>query len=265
MFDRSRISLTLCLIALAAPALALEQRERIELADLLTLDDEAALAEADEAFTDIQSRLFEAESELDVARADFALVGGPVEEADEELAAAEAELADAIAEEAPREEILDLEDVVHAAKEWLEEAAAEVEPYEEVRAEAQEAFDALKQEYWEARRALDHANKEIAGTSRLIERLDDRRATALYEAMLDAAERDALPLDIDLEALELIRDKQLSRRAIAKLPSAFEAAREDGRDGLVVFLCMIGDEDCPDSEPAPGSVERDGEYETDDL
>jgi len=234
---------------LALPAAAIDQHDRIELADMLALDDQEALAEADAAFTAVQSELFEAESVLDIAKADYAIVAGPVEEATEELAAAEADLKDAIAAEVPDEEILDLEDAVHGAKLWLEEVAAEVEPYEEARADAKAVFDEIKQRYHEARRELSVARTEVVATTRFVEKLDDRRAGLLHGALIDAAREDLLPLDIDVDVLELISAKDLGKAEIEQLPFAFERAREQGVDGTAVFLCMIGDEDCPEAPP----------------
>lgn len=256
MCNRAHLLLPACLIALAGPALALDQNDRMELADLLVMDDQAVLADADEAYGDIQARLFEAESELDVAMADYKLVAGPVEEVAEELEAAQLDLQEAAEAEAPDEEIADLEDQVLAAQEWMEEAAAEVEPYEAVRLEAQEAFDALRQEYADAHRAFNRARSEILQTKRFVEALDERRATALYSAMLDAADQDLLPLDIDLDVLELIADKQLGRRAIEQLPSAFDTARKQGGDGVAVFLCLIGDDACPGRPAESGEAAR---------
>jgi hypothetical protein len=253
---RLLLAASLSLLALLAlPAAALETRERIELAEWLTADDRPTLAESEEVYADVRARMFEVRSELDVLQADLSLVAGPLESATEELEAAEIELREAVQFEAPREEILALEDAVYAAKEWVAEAEADIRPHLAARDEAQQRFDVLEAEHRAARLVWDAALKEVRGTERFIEALDDRPADALYAAMREAALRDALPLDIDLEALRWIVDKQLGGRAIEQLPLAFEEARVDGRDGAVVFLCRIGDPDCPEDRTGAVPVE----------
>ena len=253
----------------ASPVAALDQTQRVELADLLTLDDRAEHAAADEAFAAIKVDMFEVRGELDVLEADYELVAGPYEQAALELAAAEQDLKEARADDAPSEEIADLEDVVFGAKQWVEEVSAEVEPLARARDEAKARFDGLTKEVHAAQRELGFATRELHGTQRFVQRLDDPRADALYTAMLGAAEEGWLPLDIDLDALEWIVQKQISRRAVSKLPEVYQSAREQGGEGFVAFVCAVGDPECPDdaarAEPALADDTEANDAEVDDA
>ena len=238
--------LSLPLLVLAAPGAALDQTDRIELAEWLTADDRPGLEEVEVIYGGVRARMFEAQSELDVAQADFAMVSEPLEEAEAELEAAETALREAVQFDAGPDEIADLEDEVYAAQEWVEEVGLELEPYTEVLEEARARREALEEEHRAARRVWVDAKREVTATQRLVDGLDEKKAEALHAAMKDAAEREVLPLDIDVAVLEDIAERDLGERAIAELPAAYESVKASGGDGRIEFLCRIGDAECPD-------------------
>lgn len=246
-----RSSLALLLLSLAfalllsSAASALGQRERIELTDWLVADDLPAFEEAEVAYNEVAARLAEARAELDLVRSDYELEAGPREAAAAELEAAERDLRDAAAADAPREEILDLEDAVHAAREWLEEADSVVAPLAAERDAAEARWDALRDEHQEAYRIKLVPKREVVETPVLVGKLDDPTAQALYETLCEAHDEGWLPLDIDADALEWILRNEPGRRAIAKLPAAYEQARRDEGDGFEAFLCAVGAPECP--------------------
>lgn len=225
---------TLALGLLAVPAAGTNDfYDRDALAALLTLDEQAPLADAEEELDRVTGLRDEAQMALDAAEAeqmaaDAAVMASMQRVMDADQAVSDAETALAMAT-TPEE--------VEAANLLLEEAKAEQMAANEqlamdqARALAAEgAVDTAQMNLDEAQGVVDAAQAvvdaivaEIEGTEAFVAGLSEDDVFALNRALNNAVHTDLLPLDIDLALLEQLAEGGLTNREVQLATNAFEA------------------------------------------
>ena len=196
-------------LAAAPSAGATDFSDRELLTETLTLDEQEPLAEA-------QAEFAVAEAELQEALADEAAAAAAAATATEELALAEAELQAALAEvpqDPARIAAAELDVDAKTAASELANAAAE--------AAAAEA-DAKQIVHDEKLAVVQAIETEIAHTGELVGELSAKQVHDLNASLQNARKTGLLPLDLDAEHVQAILDGNYGTREIHALTNAYE-------------------------------------------
>jgi len=267
------------ILALSAPVMAADFDDRDRLAEILTLDEQAPLADAEESLAEYAGNLDEAKSELATVQDAYEGLAGAAAAAQQRADEAGDALAAAIEDGVMGEELAALEQGAISA---LDAAVAAADAAAGAKSDldgAQAKVDGHQADYDAASTRVEGILAEIDGTSDFVASLDDEQARALNRSLHNAVASGLLPLDIDLDVLARILEEGLANGEIQQLTHAFEMearferlaarfdakgdrfdaqaerARAKGASSKERFLCRIGNSDCGDADGDDGSSE----------
>jgi predicted nucleic acid-binding Zn-ribbon protein len=241
---------TICVLLLALPAVAARFDDRDALTEILVMDEQAPLADAEETLATAEEDLAAAEAllseaqellaaeqaELIAAEEAAAAADEAVTSAETILAEAETALQQGIDDGVPEQQVADLEQAVTDAEEALAMAQADATEAADAVAAAEEDVAAAEMDVADAQSEVDTVNAavmeaeaavqaildEIEGTEELVAAMSDKQVFALYRSLNNAIQTGLLPLDLDVEMLQRIVDENLGNREIQALTNGFE-------------------------------------------
>jgi hypothetical protein len=265
MLKLIRPLLAVPLLALAMPAVATDFDDRDLLKEILTLDEQAPLADAEEDLAKADELLGSAEMLRDAAKDDYDAAAATAMELDGLAVEAEEAFQMAVDDGVMGDELAMLEMDAAEKRKLANEAKDAADGLFAAYEDAQGKVDTAQGDYDAAKMVVDSINAEIDGTREFVDGLDDDQAFALNRSLNNASKSGLLPLDIDLDVLSRIVDENLANGEIQQLTHAYEMearferlaarfdakgdgfedqadrARSKGADSKQKFLCRIGD------------------------